>query len=74
LYKKADQEKPSSLFLKEVLPLLRCPLCIHLLQYNEPENVFLCSHCGTLYPVEKGIPVFLPPEGIFKREKWGKGK
>jgi len=57
---------------KELLDILRCPVCVH----NEPEggeldqqgNWLICPGCGRKYPIRDDIPVMLIDEGDRFRE------
>lgn len=42
------------------LAVFACPACEQVLGAGEAQ--LLCSHCGASYPVEDGIPRFVPPQ------------
>ncbi len=56
---------------KELLEILRCPVCVHdkggeLKVYQE--SWLICGKCGRKYPIVEDIPVMLIQEG----DKWVK--
>jgi uncharacterized protein len=56
---------------KELLEILRCPVCVHnktgLLEYRR-KYWLVCRDCGRKYPIVEDIPVMLVEEG----DKWVK--
>lgn len=44
----------------ELLEILVCPVCKGRLEYDEKENVLICSESRLKYPVEDDIPIMLP--------------
>ena len=44
---------------KDLFDILACPLCKAELEYTKNKKGFVCSNCGSKYPIEDGIPVMM---------------
>ena len=55
---------------KDLLDILRCPVCVQeksgLVDYVK-ESWLICQDCGRKYPIRQDIPVMLIDEG----DRWG---
>jgi GT2 family glycosyltransferase/uncharacterized protein YbaR (Trm112 family)/SAM-dependent methyltransferase len=49
--------------IEDLLPLLACPTCHGVLVLDDPAGDLRCVHCRLAFPVEGGIPNFLPGGG-----------
>jgi len=49
-------------FSPDLLEILACPRCKGKVHLDESAGGFQCEACQLLYPVEDGIPNFLPEE------------
>jgi len=57
------KEKGKGPISKDLLGMLACPLCKADLEYGKRMQSLVCGKCGAKYPVKRGIPVLLAPEG-----------
>lgn len=50
--------------LKDMVKLLRCPMCESRPELQIREASLVCAQCGRQYPVSEGMPNLLPQEGF----------
>ena len=47
---------------KDLLEILVCPNCRGAVEYQQDEQLIVCTKCGLRYPVRDDIPVMLIEE------------
>ncbi|MCB1152683.1 MAG: Trm112 family protein [Deltaproteobacteria bacterium] len=50
--------------LKEIVPILRCPVSGAPLVYNEKANALDCKESGLRYPIDGDVVHLLPEEAL----------
>ncbi len=63
-----NENRPTN--AEKLLELVTCPVCRHRkILLSDDRQVFVCGKCGASYPVQQGIPDFLPGSDSMKNNQ-----